>query len=347
MNTKCISRTYPFNSIGRRQVIADFSGGAITSDGGLVLIAAVDQRTRISERVAACFSDQRQANRVQHELGDLVAQRLYGLVQGYEDLNDHDVLRHDPMFGIAIGKLTGVEQEQQTLAGNSTLNRLEQAMHIEQDLSGERYVKFSVRRAAMEQLLVKLALEQMRDEPKQMVLDIDVTDDAVHGEQVGGFFNGYYGQTCYAPVFIFCGRHLLAAKLRASNVDPAAEALPELQRVIGQIRQQWKKVKIVVRGDSAYSRDDLMAWCESQPGVEYVLAQSSNAVLRTLTWGLEQRAKAAYERHRQQLEHTLDPLLQDAQWTQHLDELVPPLVWYQSLSLSNGKLVECAPPSGV
>lgn len=332
MNTECTARTYRFNNLGRRQVIADFSGGAITSDGGLVLIAAIDQHTRLSERVAACFSDQRQAQRVQHEVQDLIAQRLYGLVQGYEDVNDHEVLRHDPMFGIALGKLGAMEQTPQVLAGKSTLNRLEQAMHIERDLSEERYLKFSVRPAAMEQLLVKLAMEQMGVEPKRMFLDIDVSDDAVHGEQVGGFFNGYYGQTCYAPVFIFCGRHLLAAKLRASNVDPAAEALPELQRVIGQIRQQWKSVEIVVRGDSAYSRDDLMGWCEFEPGVEYVLAHASNAALRTLTWSLEQRAKAAYEQQRQQIERTLDPLLQDAQWTQHLDAVVPPQVWYQSLT---------------
>jgi len=318
--------------VGRRQVVADFSGGSITSDGGLVLIAAVDQRTRLSERVAECFSDQRAAHRVQHEVEDLVAQRLYGIVQGYEDLNDHDVLRHNPMFGIVLGKLSNEAQSPPALAGKSTLNRLEQAMHIERDLSGERYVKFNVAPERMEQLLVELALEQMGEEPKRMILDIDVTDDAVHGEQVGGFFNGYYGHHCYAPVFIFCGRHLLAAKLRSSNVDPAAEALPELKRVIGQIRQRWKSVEIMVRGDSAYSRDDLMNWCESQAGVQYVLAHASNAVLQKLTWGLEQRAKAAYEQQRQQIAQTLEPLFTDGQWQQHLDALVPPVVWYQSLS---------------
>lgn len=332
MNTECTARTYSFDKLGRRQVIADFSGGAITTDGGLVLVAAIDQRTRVSERVAACFSDQRQPHRVQHKMEDLVAQRLYGLVQGYEDVNDHDVLRHDPMLGIALGKVDPIEQMPQVLAGKSTLNRLEQAMHIEQDLSDERYVKFSVRPPQMEQLLVELALEQMGSEPKQMILDIDVTDDGVHGEQVGAFFNPYYGHTCYAPVFIFCGRHLLVAKLRASNVDPAAEALPELQRVISQIRQRWKQVEIVVRGDSAYSREDLMSWCEAQARVHYVLAQASNPVLQSLTWGLEQRAKAAYEQQRQQVERRLEPLLGDDQWQQHLDAVVPPQVWYQSLS---------------
>ena len=331
MSTECTARTYRFDNLGRRQVVTDFSGGSITSDGGLVLIAAVDQRTRLSERVAGCFSDQRAAHRVQHEVEDLVAQRLYGIVQGYEDVNDHDVLRHDPMFGIALGKLSTEAQSPQALAGKSTLNRLEQAMHIERDLSGERYVKFNVAPERMEQLLVEVSLEQIGEEPKRMILDIDVTDDAVHGEQVGGFFNGYYGHICYAPVFIFCGRHLLAAKLRASNVDPAAEALPELQRVIGQIRQCWKTVEIVVRGDSAYSREDLMGWCEAQANVRYVLAHASNSALRTLTWGVEQRAKSAYTQQRQQIEQTLEGLLGKAQLSAHLDAVVPAQVWYQSI----------------
>lgn len=330
-NTECSAKTYAFGSLDRRQVMADFSGGAITTDGGVILVAAVDQQARISERVAACFSDQRQAHRVQHEIGDLVAQRLYGLVQGYEDLNDHDVLRQDPMFSLALGKSEGLTGTA-VLAGKSTLNRLEQAMHVETDLSGERYVKFSVRPAAIEELLVELAMEQMGREPKQMVLDLDVTDDAVHGEQVGGFFNGYYDQMCYAPLLIFCGRHLISAKLRASNVDPAAEALPEVQRIIAQIRLHWKTVQIIVRGDSAYSRDDLMTWCEAQPNVEYVLAHASNAVLRRLTWGLEQRAKAAYQRQRLDLAQTLDSFFQGSDLTAHLDELTPPQVWYQSLT---------------
>jgi hypothetical protein len=190
MNTECTARTYQFDNLGRRQVVTDFSGGSITSDGGLVFIAAVDQRTRLSERVAGCFSDYRAAHRVQHEVEDLVAQRLYGIVQGYEDLNDHDVLQHDPMFGIALGKLSNEAQSAQALADKSPLNRLEQAMHIERDMSGERYVKFNVDPERMAQVLVEVSLEQMGKEPKRMILDIDVTDDAVHGEQVGGFFNG-------------------------------------------------------------------------------------------------------------------------------------------------------------
>jgi hypothetical protein len=162
---------------------------------------------------------------------------------------------------------------------------------------------------------------------------MDVTDDEVHGTQEHAFFNGYYDHTCYAPLLIFCGRHLLAAKLRPSNVDPAAGALEELQRIITHIRGQWPEVEIVVRGDSAYSRDDIMRWCEAQAKVEYVLAHASNARLQHLTWGLEQRAKAAYDNQRQQLEQTLAPLVASAaELKAELDALVPPQVWYQSLA---------------
>jgi hypothetical protein len=330
--TECSAETYAFGQLDRRQVVADFSGGQITNDGGLILIAQIDQHYRISERLAACFEDQRDPRRVQHELKDLVAQRLYGLVQGYEDLNDHEELRHDPMFGIAVGKLESEHSRCAPLAGKSTLNRLEQAMHVAGDWSEERYVKYSVKPEDIEHLLVELFLDQIPEAPKQIVLDMDVTDDEVHGTQEQAFFNGYYDHTCYAPLLIFCGRHLLAAKLRASNVDPAAGALEELQRIIAQIRAHWPDVEIIVRGDSAYGRDDIMSWCEAQAKVEYVLAHASNSRLRTFTWGLEQRAKEAYVQQRQQLERTLEPLVgSPAELKAELDALVPPQVWYQSL----------------
>jgi hypothetical protein len=267
-------------------VVANFSGGQLTSDGGLILVAEVDRRYRISARVAECFTDYRDPAQVQHELRDLVSQRLYGLVQGYEDLNDHDLLRHDPMFGIAVGKLASGPERCAPLAGKSTLKRLEKAMHGAIDVSEERYVKVCVQPQAMASLLVEIFLEQVGKEPKQIILDLDVSNDPVHGNQEQGFFNGYYDPVCYAPLFIFCGRHLLAATLRPSNVDPAEGALAELHRIIPQIRQQWKEVVIVVRGDSAYGRDDIMRWCESQDKVEYVLAHGSNERLRKLTWGL-------------------------------------------------------------
>lgn len=330
--TECSAERYSFGQVERRQVVADFSGGQLTSDGGLILVAEVDRRCRISERVAACFTDHREPGRVQHELQDLVAQRLYGLVQGYEDLNDHELLRHDPMFGIAVGKLSREHERCAPLAGKSTLNRLEQAMHGEVDVSDQRYVKVCLNPKQMETLLVGIFLEQQGKEPKQIILDLDVSNDPIHGNQEQGYFNGYYDQVCYAPLFIFSGRHLLAAKLRPSNVDPAAGALEELQRIIGQIRGQWPNVVIVVRGDSAYGRDDIMSWCESQAQVEYVLAHASNERLRTMTWGLEQRAKAAYQTQREEIASTLEDLVATpADLKAELDALVPPQVWYQSL----------------
>ena len=240
--TECTAKPYAFGQLKRRQVVADFSGGQITTDGGLILVAQVDKHYRISERLAACFGDHRAPTRVQHELSDLIAQRLYGLVQGYEDLNDHEQLRHEPMFGIAVGKLESEHPRCAPLAGKSTLNRLEQAMHVEGDLSEQRYVKFRVKPSEMESLLVEIFIEQQDKEPKQIILDLDVSDDPVHGTQEQAFFNGYYDHECYAPLFIFCGRHLLAAKLRPSNVDPAAGALEELQSIIAQIRRHWAEV---------------------------------------------------------------------------------------------------------
>lgn len=341
MKTECSAETYPFGQLDRRQVVADFSGGTITSDGGLILVAQIDQHYRISQRVAECFADQRDPSRVQHELSDLIAQRLYGLVQGYEDLNDHEQLRHDPMVGIAVGKLESEHPRCAPLAGKSTLNRLEQAMHVAGDLSEQRYVKFQLKPPEMASLLVKVFIEQHAKEPKQIILDMDVSDDPVPGTQEQAFFNGYYDHECYAPLFIFCGRHVLARKLRPSNVDPAAGALEELQRIIAQIRSQWAEVVIIVRGDSAYGRDDLMSGCESQAKVECVLAYPINERVGRLTRGLEQRAKAAYEYQRQQVEQTLSPLVATAaELKPDLDALVPPQVWYQVLHLPHTGLLE-------
>lgn len=331
--TECTTNRYAFGQLKRRQVVADFSGGQITTDGGLILVAQVDQHYRVSERLAECFSDQRDPARVQHGLSELIAQRLYGLVQGYEDLNDHDELRYEPMFGLAVGKLESDHARCAPLAGKSTLNRLEQAMHVEGDLSQERYVKFSLKPEAIEKLLVDLFIEQMGDAPKQIILDMDVTDDPIHGAQEQGFFNAYYDHECYAPLLIFCGRHLLAAKLRASNVDPAAGALEELQRLVAHIRTYWPQVVIIVRGDSAYGREEIMSWCEAQLNVEYVLAYASNERLQSFTWGLEQRAKVAYEQQRRQMASTLEPLFApQTDLKTELDAVVPPQVWYQSLN---------------
>ena len=341
--TECNLPSYGFGHLSKRQILANFSGGELTSDGGLLLIREIDNLYRISERLSDCFTDHRDAQRVQHELKTLIGQRLYGLVQGYEDVNDHDDLRNDRLFGVVLGQLESQHPRCSPLAGKSTLNRLEQAMHVPSDLSDSRYVKLSLDPAATEALLVELFIEQLGAEPQQLTLDMDVTDDPTHGTQEGSAFNGYYHHECYTPLLIFSGRHLLSAKLRAANVDPAAGALEELQRIIAQIRVHWPEVKILVRGDSAYSRDDIMAWCEAQPQVDFVLAHSSNARLRKLTWHLEQRAKAAYEAQRQTVAATLEPLLEQsaAELETELNRLVHPQVWHQSVNYRTTKSWSC------
>ena len=191
--TECSAKSYPFGQLERRPVVADFSGGELTTDAGVILIAQLDQHYRISEQLSGCFSDGRLASRVQHQLKDLLAQRLYGLVQGYEDLNDHDRLREDPMFGIAVGKLESRHERCAALAGKSTLHRLEQAAHVSRDVSEERYVKFTVNPQQVAELLVKLSLDQVDVAPQQIILDMDVTNDEIYGNQEQGFFNAYYG----------------------------------------------------------------------------------------------------------------------------------------------------------
>ena len=189
---------------------------------------------------------------------------------GYEDIiNDHEILRHDPIFALVVGKVMNSEQELTTLAGKSTLNPLE---HCPEDVSSRensRYHRIDYDAKAIETLLVELFLESYHQPPRQIIIDLDVTDDLVNGhqDQEEIFFNPYYKGYCYAPLYIFCGKHLLAAKLRASNLDPAPWGLEELQRVIKIIRSRWKKVKIIIRGDSAYSREEIMAWSEDETDI--------------------------------------------------------------------------------
>lgn len=311
--TECKPGTYHFGQLERRQVIADFSGGQITSDGGLILIAQLDQHYRITERFAQCFEDHRDQKRVQHSLKDLMAQRVYGLVQGYQDLNDHDDLRCDQMFGIAVGKLESQHLRCAPLAGKSTLNRLEQAFNPEDMSSLDRYVRIALKSQSVEQLFIDLFFDLSSPAPKVLFIDMDVTDDPVHGQQEQAFFNSYYDHECYAPLLIFCGHHLLAAKLRPANVDPAAGALEELQRIIPQIQKRWSKTQIIVRGDSAYARDEIMSWCE-QNGMDYVLGFASNERLQRMTHDLESKALAEFDRCQ-----TVDPPLRPTPWFRSLN----------------------------
>ncbi len=274
MPTECSSPTLDFGTVQGRRVAAAFDGGAVTSDAGALLLGAADKAIRLVERLAGCFCDGRSSNRVEHEIATLVGQRVFGLALGYEDLIDHDRLRHDPVMAILAGKLEARRADCAPLAGKSTLNRMEHAPPGEPT----RYHKISHDAAAIERLFVELFLDAHRRPPRQIILDLDATDDPLHGHQEGRFFHGYYDCWCYLPLYVFCGRHLLASKLRRSNIDASAGAVEEVARIVGQIRRRWPCVRILLRADSGFAREALMTWCEGNR-VDYLFGLARNARL--------------------------------------------------------------------
>jgi len=256
--TECSPTLFEFAPVEGRRVVAAFDGGAITSDAGALLLGETDRAIRLTDRFASCFVDARRPELVEHEVGTMVLQRVVGIALGYEDLNDHDELRHDPVLAVLAGKLAAKRSDCAPLAGKSTLNRLELSRR-----EPTRYHKVSHDAAAIETLLIDVFLESHRRSPTQIILDLDATDDPLHGNQEGRFFHGYYDCHCYLPLYIFCGRHLLAAKLRRSNIDGSAGAVEEIARIVAQIRRRWPKTRILLRGDSGFAREALMAWCEA------------------------------------------------------------------------------------
>jgi hypothetical protein len=274
MPTQCIAQQFEFEAVERRAVVAAFDGGEVSSDAGALLLAQADRAMGLIERFAECFIDRRNPDLIEHSVKTLVGQRVLGLALGYEDLIDHDELRHDLVLGAVLGKLSPQRRSGcAALAGKSTLNRLERTPH------DARYHKIAHRPQAIEALFVELFLDSYVRGPRRIVLDLDCTDDPVHGEQEGRFFHGYYRDYCYLPLYLFCGKHLLLAKLRPANIDGAAGAVEELARVVRQIRRRWPKVEIIVRADSGFAREALMAWCETH-GVDYVFGLAKNARLR-------------------------------------------------------------------
>src|SRR5712692_10321802 len=245
MPTECTPDLFGFAPVEGREVMAAFDGGAISSDAGSLLLGATDRAIGMMDRFASCFHDERRQELIEHEIATLVGQRVFGIALGYEDLNDHDDLRHDPMMAVLAGKLEARREDCAPVAGKSTLNRLELSL-----LTSTRYHKISHSPVAIKNLLVDLFLEAHERPPKRIILDLDATDDPLHGEQEGRFFHGYYDCYCYLPLYIFCGRHLLAAKLRRSNRDAAAGSREEVARLVAQIRARWPKVEIWLRADS-------------------------------------------------------------------------------------------------
>jgi Transposase DDE domain group 1 len=283
MTTECTCPDLVFQPLGQRAVIGRFDGGTISSDGGCLLLGEAERLTGTLRQLAACFTDHRDPDAIEHTVGQLVAQRVYGLALGYEDLNDHDALRLDPLLATLVGKAdpTGADRPRQrdrgkALAGKSTLNRLE--LTPPDATAASRYQKIVARPEAIERLFVDLFLQAHQQPPTQIVLDLDATDDPLHGHQEGRFFHGYYKEFCYLPLYIFCGEHLLAAQLRTADNDASYGTVAELERIIPHIRAAWPQVRILLRADSGFCREEIMAWCEAH-GVDYLFGLAKNSRL--------------------------------------------------------------------
>lgn len=298
--TECTQSSFEFASHFAREVVARFDGGTITSDAGALLLRQTEQRTGILRQFAACFTDHRRADLVEHTVSELVRQRVYGLALGYEDLNDHDELRADPLLALLAGKadLEGAQRRSERDrgkpgAGKSTLNRLE--LTPKEATAKDRYKKIVMNEEAVDDLLVQLYIQAQERPPEQVVLDLDATDDPIHGEQEGRFFHGYYGHYCYLPLYIFAGEHLLCARLRPANIDASAGAEKEVERIVTALRRVWPTVKIILRGDSGFCREPLMKWCEEHT-VDFVFGLARNRKLERILGGELQQAQQEYVR---------------------------------------------------
>jgi hypothetical protein len=282
--TECTQSRLQFANHFAREVVAEFDGGTMTSDSGALLLRETDQRMKLLARFGQCFMDGRNPALVQHPVEQMLAQRIYGLALGYEDLNDHEQLRQDPLLKLLAGKADLNEP----LAGKSTLNRMELG-----DGLPNRYKKITFWREAIDELLIDVLLEAQAIPPEQIVLDIDTTDLAIHGAQEGRFYHGYYDHYCYLPLYVFAGEHVLCARLRPSNIDPAAGSRKEIERIVKRIRAAWPGVQIILRGDSGFCREELMAWCEANR-VEYVFGMARNRLLeKMVAEALEQARRQA------------------------------------------------------
>ena len=290
MQTECSADLFGFARVEGRSVVAAFDGGKITSDAGGVLLRATDRAIGLIDRLAQCFSDRRSAELIEHTVATMIGQRVFGIALGYEDVVDHDTLRHDPIMAVLAGKLTARRQNCAPVAGKSTLNRLELGK-----AEPTPYHKIGHDPLSIEAVFVDLFLEAQRRAPPQIILDLDATDDPLHGHQEGRFFHGYYDCYCYLPLYIFCGRHLLAAKLRRSNIDASAGAVAEVARIVAQIRSRWPRVRILLRADSGFAREALMRWCELNR-IDYLFGLARNERLSAAIAAELQEAQQLGER---------------------------------------------------
>jgi len=299
LKTECTTNSVEFHPHFRRDVVGRFDGGSITSDGGGLLLREVEQRAKIIGQFAGCFTDYRKPLLVEHSVEELVAQRVYGLALGYEDLNDHDELRNDPALAVLVGKRDPEGGDRlhprdrgKALAGKSTLNRLELGSPGLVPSDGS-YKKIVIDPTRAERFFVEMFLQAHDEAPPEIVLDLDATDDPLYGKQEGRFFHGYYKSYCYLPLYIFCGEFLLCAKLRPSDIDASAGAVEELERIVSRIRARWPETRIVIRADSGFCREAIMAWCEAHE-VDYVLGLAKNSRLKA---AIADELAEAKERH--------------------------------------------------
>jgi Transposase DDE domain group 1 len=285
--TECTQSSFEFAGVWSRSVMARFDGGKITSHAGGLLLREVDRRIGLLNRLSECFLDGRNQSRVRHSVREMVAQRVYGLALGYEDLNDHAQLREDPLLML----LAGSTDAQSPLAGKSTLNRLELAGEVGEE---DRYKKVHYDADAIDRVLVDVFLQAHAEPPQEIVMDLDTTDLPLHGHQEQRFFHGFYYHYCYLPLYILCGEHLLGVRLRPADIDTSAGALAEVERIIKQIRQSWPEVRIILRADSGFCRESLMSWCEAHQ-VDYVFGFARNERLRRIIEPQMQQALALYQ----------------------------------------------------
>lgn len=335
------NRQINLDRLNGREIIANFDGGSITSDAGIVLLSELDKKLEITSRFAKCFQDHRNPSYVHYSIDRLLAQRIYAIALGYEDVNDHDKLRNDPALEIALDRIDRIKPNSETIAGKSTINRLEYCPEEILDQSKSRYHKIEHQPKKIEKVFVDIFLNSYDRQPKQIILDLDVTNDTVHGNQSGAFFNAYYDEVCYAPLYIFCGHHLLVSKLRSSNVDPADGALEELQRVIRLIKEKWKETQIIVRGDSAYAREEIMNFCEQEENVQYILAMATNTRLKSRAFDTIEKAKRDYEQRLEPVTKLMETLFTKEDDLEKVGKLVPVSTWFRSINYQTEKSWSC------
>jgi hypothetical protein len=277
--TQCTGKQLVFSRLKRQQIVADFDGGRLTSDAGALLLREVDRKIGLTEALADCIADRRDPAKIRHGVRTMLAQRIFGIALGYEDLNDQKTLRDDPLMAVSAQRRPDPGEP---LASPSTLCRFENAVTWRSQVR-------------MGGVLVDQFIASYEQPPKELIFDFDATDDPLHGNQVGRFFHGYYDCYCFLPLYVFCGEHLLTSYLRPSNIDPAKHARPILKLLVDRVRQAWPDTRIIFRGDSGFCRWKLLRWCEGHQ-IGYVVGIARNKVLERKAARHMKAAEKAFQR---------------------------------------------------